>query len=30
MSAKKTSGALMISLIFHGVAFFIAGIYLVT
>ena len=30
MSAKKTSGALMTSLIVHGVAFFIAGIYLVT
>ena len=30
MSAKKTSGALMTSLIVHGVAFFITGIYLVT
>ncbi|MYE89742.1 hypothetical protein F4X33_12180, partial [Candidatus Poribacteria bacterium] len=30
MSAKKTSGALMTSLIVHGVAFVIAGIYLVT
>ena len=30
MSAKKTSGALMTSVIFHGVAFFITGIYLVT
>ncbi len=30
MSAKKTSGALMTSLIVHGVAFFIAGVYLVT
>ncbi|RKU13325.1 hypothetical protein C6502_02870 [Candidatus Poribacteria bacterium] len=30
MSAKKTSGALMTSLIVHGVVFVIAGIYLVT
>ena len=30
MSAKKTSGALMTSMIVHGVAFVIAGIYLVT
>jgi hypothetical protein len=30
MSAKKTSGALMTSLIVHGVAFFVTGIYLVT
>ena len=30
MSAKKTSGAVMTSLIIHGVAFVIAGIYLVT
>ncbi len=30
MSAKKTSGALMTSVIVHGVAFFIAGVYLVT
>ena len=30
MSAKKTSGAVMISLIVHGAVFFIAGIYLVT
>ena len=30
MSAKKTSGAVMTSLILHGVAFFIAGVYLVT
>ncbi|MCZ6676418.1 MAG: DUF4159 domain-containing protein [Candidatus Poribacteria bacterium] len=30
MSAKKMSGALMTSLIVHGVIFFIAGVYLVT
>ena len=30
MSAKKTSGAVMTSLIIHGVAFVIAGVYLVT
>ena len=30
MSAKKTSGAVMTSLIVHGVAFIIAGVYLVT
>ena len=30
MSAKKTSGAVMTSLIVHGVAFVIGGIYLVT
>ena len=30
MSARKTSGAVMTSLIVHGVAFFIAGVYLVT
>ena len=30
MSAKKTSGAVMTSLIVHGVVFMIAGIYLVT
>ncbi|MCE2396830.1 hypothetical protein J4G02_20110, partial [Candidatus Poribacteria bacterium] len=30
MSAKKTSGAVMTSLIVHGVAFVIAGVYLVT
>ena len=30
MSAKKTSGAVMTSLVVHGVVFFIAGIYLVT
>ena len=30
MSAKKTSGAVMTSLIVHGVVFIIAGIYLVT
>ena len=30
MSAKKTSGAVMTSLIVHGVVFAIAGIYLVT
>ena len=30
MSAKKTSGAVMTSLIVHGIAFVIAGVYLVT
>ena len=30
MSAKRTSGAVMTSLIVHGVVFVIAGIYLVT
>ena len=30
MSAKKTSGAVMTSLIVHGIAFIIGGIYLVT
>ena len=30
MSAKKTSGAVMTSLIVHGIAFVIGGIYLVT
>ena len=30
MSAKKTSGAVMTSLIVHGVAFVIAGVYLIT
>ncbi len=30
MSAKKTSGAVMTSLIVHGIAFVIAGVYLIT